>query len=61
VVLEVEDHGVGFREDQRSSGTSLGVVGMRERARFVGADLTIRTAPGRGTIMTLRIPDTGRP
>ena len=34
----------------------LGLVGMAERARLVGGELDVRSAPGGGTSITLRVP-----
>jgi signal transduction histidine kinase len=31
-------------------------VGMRDRARFLGGDLTVSSMPGRGTTVTAHIP-----
>jgi signal transduction histidine kinase len=58
LLLEVEDDGVGFDPaagDLRS--THLGLTSMEERAERVGAQLEIRSAPGRGTIVRLEVPD----
>jgi PAS domain S-box-containing protein len=55
LVLEIHDNGKGMSLDQVSSG-SLGLLGMRERALSVGGELTIRSSPGEGTVVTARIP-----
>ncbi len=34
----------------------LGLEGMAERARLVGGELDLRSAPGAGTELTLRLP-----
>jgi two-component system sensor histidine kinase UhpB len=59
-VAEVEDDGTGFdvdavqlRYDER---TSLGMINMHERAELVGGTLTIASAPGEGTHITLTMP-----
>jgi len=55
LVLEVHDNGKGIAAgDARSS--SLGLLGMRERAVFVGGELTLTSTPGQGTVVTARIP-----
>jgi PAS domain S-box-containing protein len=49
---EVEDDGRGFDPSQEASTTSgggMGMRGMRERARALGADLKIQSEPGKGT------------
>lgn len=55
--LRVRDDGGGFEPGvaQADSG-GLGLVGMAERARLVGGDLDVRSAPGGGTTVTLRVP-----
>jgi signal transduction histidine kinase len=60
IVLEVRDNGRGIGEEQLSTGGSLGILGMRERALLLGGELTIRGAPGKGTIVRVLIPETGR-
>jgi two-component system sensor histidine kinase UhpB len=52
--LRVWDDGRGFDPSQRSEG--LGLTGMAERARLVGGELDVRSAPGAGTSVTLRLP-----
>lgn len=53
--LEVRDDGHGFDLEAQRPG-SFGLTGMRERARLVGADLVVETAPGRGTAVRVRLP-----
>jgi two-component system CheB/CheR fusion protein len=61
VVLVVEDDGLGFDASERPPlDTGLGLVGMRERAATIGADLEIETAPGEGTAIYLRCPAASR-
>jgi PAS domain S-box-containing protein len=56
IVLEVRDNGRGIAERQLSSGRSLGILGMRERALLLGGELTIGGQAGKGTTVKLRIP-----
>jgi two-component system sensor histidine kinase UhpB len=51
--LRVRDDGSGF--DPTASSNRLGLKGMAERARLVGGELDVRSAPGGGTTVTLRI------
>jgi two-component system sensor histidine kinase NreB len=39
-------------------GTSLGLLGMRERAQLWGGEVTIQSAPGKGTTVVVRLPYT---
>lgn len=57
VVLEVLDDGRGFEMSAPDAG--LGLASMRERARSVGARLTITSAKGSGTKvrLSIRVPD----
>ena len=60
VVVSLTDDGRGFepRHADRASagGQHLGLVSMRERAAFIGAELEVRSAPGKGTTVRLRVP-----
>jgi len=56
LVLIVQDNGKGITKGQISDHTSLGLIGMRERARFWGGDVEFRGTPGQGTTVTVRIP-----
>ena len=58
--LEVRDNGKGIDEDQISGSTSLGVLGIRERALLLGGEVTIRGARGKRTTVKMRIPDVNR-
>ncbi len=58
LTLEVHDNGQGVSEEQLSAGSSLGILGMRERALLLGGELTITGAPGEGTTVRVRIPET---
>jgi PAS domain S-box-containing protein len=58
LTLEVQDNGKGVRAEQLSAASSLGIMGMRERALLVGGELTMTGAPGEGTTMRVRIPET---
>jgi signal transduction histidine kinase len=54
LVLRVRDRGVGF-ELAGTGKTGLGLDSIRERARLIGARLTVRSLPGAGTRITLRV------
>ena len=58
LILEVRDNGKGIREEQLSASTSLGILGMRERALLLGGELTISGVSGEGTTVRVRIPVT---
>jgi len=57
ILLVVEDDGIGFCESGLSNTLgSLGLLGMKERAQFCGGDVQIRSSPGSGTTVTVRVP-----
>jgi len=58
VSLIVEDNGIGFDPSTSALGQGFGLTGMRERAALVDADFQIESAPGRGTMILLRVPVT---
>ncbi len=56
--LCVQDNGCGFdlaQVEQRHVGGGLGLLGMRERAALIGAQLEILSAPGQGTRVEVRL------
>jgi two-component system sensor histidine kinase UhpB len=54
--LTVSDDGEGFEPQPSGTAAGLGLRGMVERARLAGGELDVRSAPGGGTTVTLRIP-----
>ena len=52
--LRIEDNGVGFDPHDPHPG-HFGLVGLREQAQLIGADLNIRSAPNEGTTLTLSL------
>lgn len=58
VVLSVRDDGAGFRPSGPRKPQSLGLVGLRERARLLRGAVHITSAPGHGTLVEARIPVT---
>jgi signal transduction histidine kinase len=54
--VTVSDDGTGFISSQRSA-SAIGLDAMRERAQAHGGSLSIRSAPGSGTVATAVFPD----
>lgn len=58
-VLRVADDGIGMPAEVANGAVAdghWGVSGMRQRANRAGGDLSIITNPGRGTVVSLRLP-----
>ena len=56
VTVEVRDDGVGFNPDRADvRSRHLGLTSMEERARELGGRLQIRSAPGAGTTVLLKV------
>ncbi|MCL4193910.1 MAG: PAS domain-containing protein [Thermoguttaceae bacterium] len=55
-LLSIEDEGVGFDSARVHRRAGIGLDSMEERARLIGGDLSIRTAPGRGTLIEVWAP-----
>ena len=56
VMMTIEDDGRGFSPQALEEGNGLGLAGMRERAALIGGSLTVQSAPGKGTRITVIIP-----
>jgi signal transduction histidine kinase len=54
IVIEIGDDGMGF--DRVATPPGLGLAGMQERAAILHGDLEVRSSPGAGTTVGLRIP-----
>jgi signal transduction histidine kinase len=62
LILEVEDNGCGIHIQDVERRTSLGILGMEERAKRIGATLSIQPRPEGGTTACVRVPvGTGGP
>ena len=60
VQLVINDDGIGFDPNHHPAGrkgkTVLGLLGMRERAAYVGGTLTVKSRRLSGTAIEVRIP-----
>jgi PAS domain S-box-containing protein len=54
--LAIKDNGRGITEKEKSDAHSLGLLGMRERAHLIGAQIDITGTAGEGTLVAVRIP-----
>jgi two-component system sensor histidine kinase UhpB len=56
LTLKISDNGGGIKPSDLLGGHSLGVLGMQERARHLGGEITFQAGPAAGTLVTLLIP-----
>jgi len=60
VQLEITDDGIGFNPDHPAARSTvnrrLGLLGMRERATYVGGVLLVKSGQSTGTEIKIRIP-----
>jgi len=57
--LEVSDNGVGFDPEARYDSLRQGLRNIKDRARRLGASLSIDSAPGRTSVrLALTVPET---
>jgi len=55
IVMSIKDDGAGF-DAQRPRFGHFGMIGMAERAREIGANLSIDSKPGQGTTLSVVVP-----
>lgn len=55
VHVSIADDGIGFDPVRPRKTRSLGLVSMNERAQSLGAELSISSTPGRGTVVTMEL------
>jgi two-component system, NarL family, sensor kinase len=56
LILTIQDRGVGFDAAEVRSRAGLGLSSMGERVRLVRGELSVRSEPGQGTTVTVRVP-----
>lgn len=56
IMLTVRDNGVGPGQHDKQATNCHGLRQLRERARYLGGQLTVGTAPGGGTTLTIVLP-----
>lgn len=54
LLLVLSDDGRGF--DPARTPASCGLLGLRQRVQTLGGEMTLRTAPGRGTTLRVQVP-----
>jgi two-component system, NarL family, sensor kinase len=60
-VLKVEDNGIGFnaekKQTQTNSSSGIGLRNMVNRAKLIGALISIQSEAGNGTAITVELPE----
>lgn len=56
LMLVILDNGVGISDERKNNRSSLGLLGMNERATYLGGTFTIEKHLNGGTIVTVKIP-----
>ena len=54
--INISDNGKGMMRDSEKLSNSMGILGMHERAIFLGGKFNIESIPGQGTRVTLLVP-----
>jgi signal transduction histidine kinase len=57
LVMRVADDGRGITPEEQRAPSALGLLGMRERAAMLGGTARIEGVAGRGTTVTVRLPE----
>jgi two-component system sensor histidine kinase DegS len=63
IVMTINDSGKGFKmsgtpSDFLRSG-KLGLAGIQERTRLLGGSIEVKSVPGKGTTLTVTVPNSG--
>jgi signal transduction histidine kinase len=50
------DNGVGFSQDQEKNASGFGLIGMEQRIKEIGGELSVKSSPGQGTNLSFAVP-----
>ncbi len=56
LMMKITDDGCGMTKAQMHKSGKYGILGMHERARHFGGEITITSNPGKGTTVVLNMP-----
>ena len=56
LTLKISDNGKGITKAETEKGTSLGILGMKERINLLGGLLNIEGEQGKGTVVEIKVP-----
>jgi signal transduction histidine kinase len=59
ISLAIRDNGIGFDPAEVRQKPGLGLASMRERIQLVQGEFSIKSQPGQGTAVSVRVPLTG--
>jgi signal transduction histidine kinase len=54
--LAVQDNGIGFDLGEARVTPGLGLSSLRERVRLINGEFLIKSRPGEGTVIAVRVP-----
>lgn len=55
--MKISDNGIGFKAEKFGKQTGkYGLIGLQERVKLIGGSMTIESAPGKGTTLTITVP-----
>ena len=55
LMFQIRDNGTGCDIDSLDITKELGIAGIKERAKLIGGEIDIQTAPGQGFSLTLKV------
>lgn len=56
IILEIDDDGCGFQMKEASKQGGNGLYNIRERVRILNGNLSIKSSPGKGTKIQVKVP-----
>jgi signal transduction histidine kinase len=54
--MQIVDNGKGFDQQTIENKKTLGILGMRERAKIMGGEYSIESLHGRGSVIEVKVP-----
>ncbi|MCX6170175.1 MAG: PAS domain S-box protein [Ignavibacteriales bacterium] len=56
IQISIEDNGIGFNNKREKMKNTFGLLGMKERALYIGGALTIENGVHSGTVIKVKVP-----
>ena len=56
ISFTIADDGVGFNPNEMEAKKTLGILVMKERALMMNGELQIKSKPGKGTTISIKVP-----